>query len=435
MNPLQAWQHWQENCESPDNYINFGFYSLVAAACERRVWLTTSRGPVYPNLYTVLVGPAGVGKGQVIKPVIEILREFKKPDTDTSIEGLNDDVQGIAKLFNLNPKGMRVPVGPESATLAALLNIMPSLTRPMTFNSKPSCYTAIFLGLEELTTLVNGEDVVKDFLLAAYDCGHFRRELKCSRPVTIINMCLNFLAGTTPDTFREVMGTRCLTDGFTSRTWFIYADKKRKFCMADALTDSMLLARGEVVRFIQKIVDLSGALELDPEAFSYIKSWYETVFPFSRANSNPLLDEYYARKNLHTYKLAIVLKLIDEPWISPIRKCHIERALEILGSEELNMDKALSTKIRNELAPILRKVILWIAKERAVKPGAILKQFYNELQGVPEALQVIQDGCRHGKLMINKNLTISLKGAGEEPANETMALNLCNTNHDCWRVE
>jgi len=98
------------------------------------------------------------------------------------------------------------------------------------------------------------------------------------------------------------------------------------------------------------------------------------------------------------------------------------------------MDKALSTKIRNELAPILRKVVLWIAKEKAVKPGAILKQFYNELQGVPEALQVIQDGCRHGKLMINKDLTISLKGSGD-PANEITALNLCNTNHECWRVE
>ena len=115
MTPLEAWRHWLEDCESPDSYINFAFYAMVAAACERRIWLTTSKGTLYPNLYTVLVGTPGVGKGQVIKPVLEVLREFKKADApEAKLFGLSDEVQGMAKLFNLDPKGMRIPVGPES---------------------------------------------------------------------------------------------------------------------------------------------------------------------------------------------------------------------------------------------------------------------------------------------------------------------------------
>ena len=40
--------------ESPDLFIDWGFYSLISAALQRRVWLYPDSMAIYPNVFTLL---------------------------------------------------------------------------------------------------------------------------------------------------------------------------------------------------------------------------------------------------------------------------------------------------------------------------------------------------------------------------------------------
>src|SRR5574343_764727 len=73
----ELWQHYTSNLSAPQSSLDLSYYWLISAALQRRVFLQSMERPLFPNLYIVLVGPPGVGKGIVITPTTEILRAHK----------------------------------------------------------------------------------------------------------------------------------------------------------------------------------------------------------------------------------------------------------------------------------------------------------------------------------------------------------------------
>lgn len=51
---------------SPELFRRWAGIACVAGALERKVWVRVMRMDLYPNMYTVLVGPPGVGKSVVL---------------------------------------------------------------------------------------------------------------------------------------------------------------------------------------------------------------------------------------------------------------------------------------------------------------------------------------------------------------------------------
>jgi hypothetical protein len=74
---LEKWRFYNKDITSPDIYINVSFYYMIASALQRRVYLGSDERPLFGNLYIILVGEPGVGKGLVIKPVYDYLRFHK----------------------------------------------------------------------------------------------------------------------------------------------------------------------------------------------------------------------------------------------------------------------------------------------------------------------------------------------------------------------
>ena len=77
MTNFELWKEYTSGSASPDNYLDWGYRYLIAACLQRRVWLSASHAPCYPNIYPILVGRPGVGKGQCIRLVDDILRHHK----------------------------------------------------------------------------------------------------------------------------------------------------------------------------------------------------------------------------------------------------------------------------------------------------------------------------------------------------------------------
>ena len=77
---MTNWDRWQlrlREVTSPQSFIDFGFVYLVSSYLQRRVWTNADHQKLFPNVYIILVGDPGIGKGLVIKPVTEFLKGHK----------------------------------------------------------------------------------------------------------------------------------------------------------------------------------------------------------------------------------------------------------------------------------------------------------------------------------------------------------------------
>src|SRR3954470_16258668 len=82
---------------SPQSFKDFAFYFIISTCLQRRVWLggfdPNVPGQRYPNTYTILVGPAGCGKGRIITPVMDLLKYWRVDLITGTIIGYDPSVE------------------------------------------------------------------------------------------------------------------------------------------------------------------------------------------------------------------------------------------------------------------------------------------------------------------------------------------------------
>src|SRR5437899_5424310 len=66
---IEAFCDYTRLIKSPVLFRKWAAIAAVAWALERKVWVRTMGTPFYPNLYTILVGPPGVGKTNILNKV------------------------------------------------------------------------------------------------------------------------------------------------------------------------------------------------------------------------------------------------------------------------------------------------------------------------------------------------------------------------------
>ena len=74
-NFLHLYNYLTGDSEIPKGYHGWAALSLLAALAEKRVWFEKFKGSkIYPNIYTLLIGPSGVGKGGAIGHAMRVLK-------------------------------------------------------------------------------------------------------------------------------------------------------------------------------------------------------------------------------------------------------------------------------------------------------------------------------------------------------------------------
>ena len=59
---LTSFMDYTASMSAPKLFRQWTGLSMLSAALERKVWIETELGHLYPNLYVFLVSPPGVGK-------------------------------------------------------------------------------------------------------------------------------------------------------------------------------------------------------------------------------------------------------------------------------------------------------------------------------------------------------------------------------------
>lgn len=414
MTNLERWRYWMQDIQSPESFIDWGFYSLIAAALQRRVWTGNEGSQLFCNMYIFPVADPGIGKDLVTKQVDACLRHYKyKADEEPSEIKTTD---GKKSAFD---QPLLFPVASDAITYEALCNSLANSLRFLfrinpdnpTGPKLPYLHSSISFCLPEIGSLFrkHSEDTVR-FLLQTYDCGDYRYETKHSGKDFIKNCCVNIFGGTQPSFIRKIFGDALLTEGFASRGIFLFEDKPRFHRLRPAVfSEEQKEERAKILLHLKELSKLFGEVKFSKEIEQYLEVWWNTEAQTNRANTSPKLIPYYARKNITVQKLAMVLHFADNLTMEvTLDEC--KRAMAILETSEKRMHLALALDAKNPLALVTNNIVMFLKKNGPQSHNELFVKFYEDLPlGKSSLAEVIESllsmkviGLINGKYEITK---------------------------------
>jgi len=420
----ERWMAYTSGLASPENYIQWGIIYVIAAALQRRVWCPPEHRRVYPNIYVTLVGKPGIGKGQVIRPVAELLSAHKLQDVKQPIIGSTPEEQQLAQMMQeatiqaankeqnsgskdqiAEPANV-IPMAADAVTYEALVQSMSRCIRRINYTAydegakrevlKAYSHSSLCFCLEEIASLFrkNTESLV-NFLIQAYDCGEsYEYVTKTQGRDRIRRVCLNFFGGTNPDFMQDTFDDKLLSQGYSSRTFYIYAARNRKsvFFLPE-LTAEQKEHRKVLTDHVKKLTELYGQVQVDQTTMNWLQEWWSDYEndPSKRASKSNKLDAYYSRRNIHTMKIAMALHFMESTEMYIPRET-FERAMAFLDKEEKTMHHALVFEGKNPLASTSRLVELELTKGHREFVD-LLGLFYDQVNKaqLEEILSALQD--------------------------------------------
>lgn len=344
------WLLYTKDLPSPQSYVDFGFYWLISACLQRRVWYYSGDGALYCNLYITLVGPPAIGKGLILGRINTLLRHHKYE-------------KGKPIQTNAGPEFPPLfPVSADSITFEELMaDIASSMRMLVLTGNKVYKHTSYAFLLEELSSLFKRktEDVVK-FLLNAYDCKGYEYKTKHQGKDIIRSLCVSFIAGTQFDFLKDAHKTGIFGEGFSSRNIFLFETLKRSgnFHMSEE-TEDQSEAKRDLLVWIKKLSTLHGQISYDTETYAWLEDWYKNIHEPQAKKANEKMQHYLGRKRVALLKLAAAMHFAENLTMT-IPLSTFQRALETLNSIETSMDAGLNFTGRNEMHKYARKILEFI---------------------------------------------------------------------------
>jgi hypothetical protein len=394
---------YTKHLEAPDLFHLWVAVGTVAGALQRKVWIDQYHFQWSPNFFIVLVAPPGVvSKSTSANIGMDLLR----------------NVEGVS-------------FGPDSVT-----------------------WQALFDSFQDSATVVEGVGTTSPLTVAASELGTFldpqNRELVDvlndmwdgkERPITrrtrgeglstIEKPWLNLIGCTTPGWLEEHVPSVMFKGGFMSRTVFVYQEKKRFLTayvrekMGQGVADFAVL-RQHLINDLRTIHEIKGEYTLTPAAIQWGKDWYERHW----TDKNPhgldkeLFGPYFARKQTHIHKLAIVLSAAETNR-RVLDVYHIEQAEKLVTSLEPNMNRVLGAIVdTTEVRQVAFLCRLFTMSQSAIgKQDAwricmrqmSLEEFYNALRASIAAGFVREQGTGSDLLLVPNLPEIAAQYGGTAP--------------------
>lgn len=251
------------------------------------MWVITAKKMLHANLFTMLVGPPGVGKNETIKPIEELWNDTRD-------------------------QNIRLRTAPHSLTKAAFIDALQSAkqTRVLSPTSLLEYHT-LLVPCSELGVLISAHDL--DFLSALsdiYDCGPVHREQRRhfnkGKEIEIIKPQLSLLAGATPGFLASLLPEEAWSQGFMSRMIMVYANKAPmvELFSEDEEEPHRVTMRRKLVRQMKVFLHLYGRMEWTPDARAVLQAWVRLDCPPIPSHSK--LQHYNSRRKAHVIKLSMI---------------------------------------------------------------------------------------------------------------------------------
>lgn len=320
-NWIQSFMRLTANVTSPEIFRLWGAISTIAGALERKVWVNTSSGETFPNLYVVFVAPAAVGKTAITERVRRFWLELKGQYVASS---------SVTKAYLMDE------------LLAAECSgvLVPPVDGKSTYQ-----FNSLKILANELGVLIPGYD--SDFMNVLTDLwdGHVYSEGRrgTMKVFVIEKPQLSMLAATTPSYLNDIMPPGAWAQGFISRVILVYSGEKILAPLFDFVEQDTALNKA-LIADIQHIGKIYGKMIFSPEAAEAMSAWH--MSGGRPAPDHPrLVEGYNGRRTRQMLKLCMVASIADGDTMIISRE-HYAQALDWLTEAEIYMPdifKALSS--------------------------------------------------------------------------------------------
>lgn len=327
---IDGYMEYVDNMEPPDLWKLWAGLFTIAAVLKRKCYLPWGMFTTYPNLYVVLVGPSGVGKGAAMMPAVEMLREL-------SITMAADAGSKEALTRALARSASETDVMTDGK-----INIHSSL-------SVVSTEFCVFLGYKNMDLI--------GYLCKWYDCeSRFEFDAKDkTKADTVNNVWVSIFAGTTPHMILTHMPIDTVGLGLTSRIIFVHEERCGKACPFPFLTQAQQNMKVDLIKDLEQIHMLKGPFKYTTGFMEAYIEWY-----LHQKENPPFTDErlggYGRRRPLHVLKLSMIL-CASRTSDMQLTERDFSRALHYLELTEKKMPMVFAGMGKNPMSTVVHRAM------------------------------------------------------------------------------
>lgn len=281
---INEYLRWiEETSESPRSFHYWSAATIVAAAIKRNCWVSRGDYNLFPNMFTILVGHTGLGKGRSINPAVGLLRESgcsnilsDKLTIQYILEKISDRGQAVA---HLQMTGGTVSIGQDA-----------------------SC----FVSAPEIEDLLMASDAMPS-LKEIWECkdGPFEYGTRGRGLVKIAKPCPTMLGGCTPSQIAVLFPSQAVGGGFVRRCNFVYEGDRARFIVWPTPRNGNDPIRQKLVDDLRHIATLRGCFQFDKYAKEMFAKYY--VSQGADEFADEATASYETSKPYHALKLAMAM--------------------------------------------------------------------------------------------------------------------------------
>lgn len=353
---IEAYMAYTADQESPDEYHQWVAISTISGAIRRRAFFDMGYFLLYPNLYSVLVGPAGRCKKST---AMRIGRELL-----SSVPSAN--------------------FTSDSTTRERLI-----LDLAGTYVDGHSSMTAYSTEFASLLTS-SGIDMVV-FLTDIYDCPlEWTHRTKVGGTNKIKAPYLNMMGATTPDWIAKALPLDTVGIGLTSRIVFVYQDTPRVRPAFPILSPAQLKLKELLINDLQVISGIEGQYILSPEAKKMYEDWYQERLVNPNVSGDPRLAGYYERKPMHILKIGMLITATKSNKLV-IDVAELKQTFDMLEVVEPRMQKVFAAVGKNPLTYDIEQVLGAIIQRPGIQFSTLMQMFKHSVrkEELEEVLQTL----------------------------------------------
>lgn len=342
-NWIDSYLHFTRHDESPEQYHRWTAYTIIAAAVNRNIWMST-RGyyKLFPNLYVLFIGPSGVGKSSSSGIGVEILRE-----TTLKVNIYKDFITPPALMEFMSRSSISTEYQFGGKT------IMTKKTPLLLYASELGNLLSIRSGIRELTLLLTelfnkqGDHE---------DTTNKRGTIKIKKPsVTFFACCF-------PEWIEEELVSISLRSGFLGRMLVVTGSAKRHRSPNIKLTPEDLELRKDLIHDLEIIGALYGEFKWSPEAEAMWNTWYNDQ-PMDMSTDGMEIAGFGSRREQFAQRLAI-LTAVGRGNDPIIEASDLKTGIAMVSYCERNIRKMGATNDDFKLISRVRKSLTTFCKRK-----------------------------------------------------------------------
>jgi len=361
-NFYDLYRHICGDSEVPAIFHFWACTALIAAVAQDRVWIEKERRvKMFPNLYIILVGPSGLGKGMAISQANRLL----------------DD-------------SVRIPKYRGRVTFARLIDRM---GKP-TVGENGVCSIAdprLWLIMDELKNDVGSGMLVEDFvgmMTEIYTASNYTLNTgtRTHGDVDLVRPVLNWFAGTTESWLYKILTADMVETGFPARICFIFGGYTGELKPRIRYPDDVDFIWEHLVARLYNIACQQGKCLMTQSAEAAVDKWYVS----REVPEDDAMKPVWRREHDMLLKFGLVNVLADGgPLV--MRHKHIAKSIAMINTMRKYGERILTAASATKETKEIDIVGKWVQMKGQIGHSDLTRAMHKKGLNAWRVRQSIQD--------------------------------------------